>query len=488
MNGLALDIRLIVRRLAGHPANAIIFIVTLALGLTAAATAAGVVKVLLLRPLPFTTLDRLVLVRDDVRVTGMEQRAPVTPADIVALRQRGNAFELIAAFRFGTRTLGSGAEAEQLHVAETSASFWPALNVRPAHGRTFGPDEELPGRDDVAVVNETFWRERLGSVPIVGRTIRIDGRPFSVIGVVSARYPLAVDVWIPLALSPAQWQDRSARNLLALALLRRGVTVSAAEADARRVAGSLAAAYPDTHRARSLRLLPLRAEQYEFTLGLFSVVQIVAFGVLLVAGANAIAIMTADVLDGRPEAAVRAALGASVFRIVRLPALKAAVLSLCAGAVATVASTWTVPLIRRGVPPGIAKWIAGWDAVQPDVSLALTTWCLAAGIGVAIGIWTGMLSARGNLAATIAQEARTFASAPRRGREVALAIQACISVVLLSAAVLFRGGLGDVRGSFAAYDPDRVLLARVTASIHRYPSDVDVTSFFERVAAAAAEV
>jgi putative ABC transport system permease protein len=426
-------------------------------------------------------------VRDDAPVTGVEQRAPVSPLDVVALRNRSSAFELVAPFRFRPRTLGSGAEAERLHVAEVSASFWTALRVTASAGRTFGTDEEIPGRDGVAVLNETFWRERLGGSPIVGQTVRLDGQPFTVIGVVSERYPLGVDAWVPLALSPTEWDERKSRNLQVVALLATDVTVSAAEADARRVAAALSSAYPETHRGRSLRLLPLRAEQYEFTLSLFSVVEIVAFGVLLVATANALTIMAVAVLEGRHDAAVRAAIGASLVRVVRPYVFEAAVLSLCAGLVAVLLTEWTVPLVRLGVPATIAKWIAGWDAVEADVSLALVTWGVAALIGIGVGIWAGCRGARGNLAATLAQEGRTIAGGGR-AREVALAVQAGVSVVLLSAAALFSGGLVDIRKAFSTYDPDSVLLARATAPAHRYPADADVISFFQRGAAAAASL
>jgi putative ABC transport system permease protein len=485
MNGLILDLRLTLRRLSRRPVTAVIFVVTLALGLTAAATATGVVRALLLRPFPFATLDRLMLVRDDVPVTGVEQRLPVTPADVVALRTRGGAFEQIAAFRYRARALGAGADAEQIHVAETSASFWPALDLQAAVGRTFGIDEETPGRDAVAVLSQIFWQERLGSAPMIGHVILIDGRPFTIVGVVSARYPLAVDIWVPLALSPSEWEDRRARNLQVIGLLKKRVTVASAGADARRVAAALAAEYPDTHRGRSLRLLPVRAEQYEFTLGLFSVVEIVALTVLLVAAANAFTMITVNVLDGRSEAAVRAALGASVFRIVRPYVLEAAALAAGAGLLAIVMALWTMPLVRRGVPPGITKWIAGWDAIRLDAPLALTTWGVAAVIGAAIGAWSGIRSARGNLAATIACGDRAV-TPPSRRRGLVLALQAGVSVVLLSTAMLFTAGLGDVRATYTTYGPDRVLLARANASAHRYATPTDVVAFFERAASAAA--
>ena len=488
MNGLLLDLRLALRRLTRRPAGAAIFVVTLALGLTAAATATGVVRALLWRPLPFSTLDRLMLVRDDVPVTGVEQRDPVTPADVAALRTRGEAFEVVSAFRFRGRMLGSGTEAEQIHVAETSASFWTALDVRAAIGRTFGPEEETPGRDGVAVLSEIFWRERLGGAAVLGRSLLIDGRTFSVIGVATARYPLAVDVWIPLALSPAESEDRTTRSLQVVALLKRGVTAAAAEADARRVAAFLAAEHPDTHRGRSFRLLALRAEQYEFTLSLFSVVQIVALGVLIIAVANAVSVMTVKVLDGRPEAAVRAALGADLFRVVRPYVLEAAMLSAGAGALAIVCARWALPLVRRGIPPGIAKWVAGWDTVQLDVPLAVLTWCAATAIGLAVGAWSGIRGARGNLAATMALGGRAGGGVAGWSHELVLGLQTAVSVVLLTAAVLFGAGLRDVRETYHAFDPDRVLLARVTAPAHRFAAEGDVVAFFERAAAAAARL
>jgi putative ABC transport system permease protein len=486
MNGLALDLRLAWRRLRRRPGAAVVLVATLSVGLTTAATASGIVATLLLRPLPFSTLDRLVLVREDLPVTGFEQRAPVTPADFAALRTRGAAFEHVAAFRFRAHKLGSGAQAEQIHMAEVSASFWRSLDVDAAIGRTFGPEEEIPGRDGVVMLNETFWRERLGSAPRVGESILVDDRRLSIIGVVAARYPLAVDVWVPLALTPSEREDRTTRNLQLLALLKPGVSRSAAAADARRVAASVAAEYPDTHRGRSLRLLPLREEQYEFTLGLFSMVQIVALGVLLVAVANAVTIMSVKAMDGRLDAALRAALGASAVRVVRPHVLEAALLSTAAGVLAILMARWAIPLVRRGVPAGIAKWIAGWDAIRLDSSLALATWAAATAIGTAIGIWSGVRAARGNLAAMIAWEARAVGGAARRGRNVALALQAGVSVLLLSAAALFGSGLRDVRTTFDRYALDSVLLARTTAPAHRYPAETDVAAFFDRLTGAAA--
>jgi putative ABC transport system permease protein len=480
MNGLLLDLKVAMRRLTRRSDGAAVFVITLALGLTSAATATGIVRSLLWRPLPFSTLDRLMLVRDDVPVTGVEQRDPVTPADVAALRNRGSAFEHVAAFRFRTRTLGAGTEAEQMHVAETSANFWQALDVRAAIGRTFGPEEETPGRDGVVVLSDIFWRDRLGGAPVLGRSLLIDGRPFSVIGVATARYPLAVDAWIPLALSPAALQDLRTRSLQVVALLKPGVTSSAAEADARRVAASLAAEHPDTHRGRSFRILALRAEQYEFTLSLFSIVQIVALGVLVVAVANAVTIMGVKVMDGRPEAAVRAALGADILRVVRPFVLEATILSAAAGGLAIVLARWALPLVRRGIPPGIAKWVAGWDAIQLDLPLAVVTWCAATLIGVAVGIWSGVRGVRGRLSATIALGGRAAVGVPGRSRQVVLGLQTAVSVVLLTAAVLFGSGLRGVGKVLHAYDPDRVLLARTTAAPHRFTADDDVVAFFDR--------
>ena len=485
MNGLMLDIRLALRRLIRHRQTTIVFVVTLAVGLTAAATATGVVRALLLRPMPFANLDRLMLVRDDVAITGVEQRLPVAPADVVALRTRGGAFEQIAAFRFRSRTLGTGIDAEPIHVAETSASFWPALDLRASAGRVFGTDEETPGRDGVAVLSQIFWQQRFGGAPMIGRAILIDGRPFVVVGIVSARYPLAVDVWVPLALSAHDWEERRARSLQVISLLKEGVAASAGAADARRVAAALAAEYPDTHRGRSFRLLPLREEQYEFTLGLFSVVEIVALCVLLVAAGNTVTMFTVNVLDGRTETAVRAALGASPIRIARPYMLEAATLASGAGLLAIAMAYWATALVRRGVPPGIAKWIAGWNEMQLDAPLALTTWGVAAAIGVAIGAWSGIRGGRRNLHAMIASDQR-MVSTPGRGRDVLLALQALATIVLLSGAMLFTGGLRDIRLTYRSYDPDSVLLARTTAAAHRYATAADVVAFFERAAAAGA--
>jgi putative ABC transport system permease protein len=488
MHGFLLDVRRTVRRLTRRPGAPLVFVATLAVGLTAAATATGVVRTLLLRPLPFTTLDRLVLVRDDVPVTGVEQRAPVTPVDVDALETRGAAFEEVAAFRLRPRTLGTGPDASSVHVAEVSASFWRAIDARVSRGRTFRQDEQVPGRNAVAVLNETFWREDLGGQALVGRSIVVDGRQTTVIGITPERYPLGVDLWMPLALSPAEAKDRTTRNLQVLALMNPRVTIAAAGADARRVAASVAADHPDSHRGRSLRLLALRAEQYEFTLGLFSIVQLVALGVLLVAVGNAVTILAVTVLEGRQDSAVRAALGASASRVVRPYVLEAALLSAVAGVLAVVSARWTLPVVRGGVPAGIAKWIAGWEALRMDASLAVTTWIAATVVGAAIGIAAGIRGSRGDLVKAIATDGRALTGVESRGRGVLVALQAAVSIVLLSAAVLFAGGLAGVRSTFGAHDPDKVFLARATAPAHRYASEADVVRFFERSAQAASSL
>jgi predicted permease len=137
------------------------------------------------------------------------------------------------------------------------------------------------------------------------------------------------------------------------------------------------------------------------------------------------------------------------------------------------------------VPAGIAKWIAGWDALQMDFPMALTTWGVATGVGAVIGVAAGIRGAGGNLAGTIATDGRGVTGSQGRSRGVLVALQAAVSIVLLSAAVLFTGGVADARSTFGAYDPDTVFLARATAPAHRYASDADVVRFFERAAQAA---
>ena len=216
--------------------------------------------------------------------------------------------------------------------------------------------------------------------------------------------------------------------------------------------------------------------------------QVVALGVLLIAAANAVGIITVKVLDGRTEAAVRASLGAGVLRVGRPYAIEAGILSAAAGLLAIVMAVWTLPLVRRGVPPGIAKWIAGWDAVGLDVPLALGTWSTATLLGVAVGFWSGIRGARGTAIVLAASDARAAGTAPGRGRHIVVALQAGLSVVLLSAAVLFGSGLENTRRTYTAFEPDGVLLARATAPPHRYPDDVDVVAFFQRSVAAAREL
>ncbi|HET9269543.1 MAG TPA: ABC transporter permease, partial [Vicinamibacterales bacterium] len=463
-----------------------LLVLTLAAGMAAATSGSALVKTLLVRPYPFPHLDRLVLVRDDAPREGVKQTGPLAPADVVSLERTTSAFEMMAAYRLRPATFGGFAEPEEIRLAETTADFWRLIDARALHGRLFVEADEAAGRNQVVVLSEQFWRARMGGADVIGREVRLLGRPFIIVGILPAafRYPLGSEAWIPLTLTPAEWTERAGQTLLTAARLKQDVTVGAADADARRVMATLAAQFPDTNQGRSVRLVPLRTEQYEFTLVLFSAAEALAIGVLIVAALNAFLVLTARAMDDLPDAALRGALGGSPWQIVRPQVLETVFVAVLASGVGLVLSQAGLAALRRGVPPGITKWLAGWDAIGLDFTLGAGV----LGGGLAIGLLLGGVSA-GRLSrrcgSLVLAGTRGVGASRPRGRAVFLWLQCAVSIVLLIAAAFFATALARVNRTFDAFGPDRALTARVSLTAIRYPDDADVVQYFDRLAGAA---
>jgi putative ABC transport system permease protein len=202
-----------------------------------------------------------------------------------------------------------------------SSNFFTVLGVAPAHGRVFTQVEEEPGSDQAAVVSHAFWQRRMGgNISALGTVIRLDGRTYTVVGVMAEDfdYPVPAELWVRLALTTAQRADRSQLSLNALARLKPGATLGGARFELDGLARQLALQFPETNSARTGDVLLLRKELYSFTLPLFLLLQAAAVFVLVLACANLANLLFARTLARQKELAVRVSLGANRSRVARL--------------------------------------------------------------------------------------------------------------------------------------------------------------------------
>src|SRR5581483_11882815 len=258
MDTLLQDLRFGTRMLLKSPAFTLIAITTLALGIGANAAMFSVVRAVLLRPLPFKDADRIVYVWETDLKNGIPRDIP-SPADFLDWREQNHSFEMMSATRTWFYTLTGKEEPEQVMGVRASANFFDLLGVRPEIGRTFHSDEDEAGRDQVVILSHRLWQRRFGGDRnLPGKTIDIDGRPFTVIGVLPPDFNLygdqrQDDLWMPFVMNRSELK-RDDFSILAFARLKKDTTLGQAQTEMNGIAQHMAQAYPATHRDRGVQV------------------------------------------------------------------------------------------------------------------------------------------------------------------------------------------------------------------------------------------
>ncbi len=350
------DLRYAVRMLGRQPGFAAVVVLTIALGIGANSAIFALVDATLLRPLPFGEPERLVMVSER---SAASARGPVSPRNLLDWNERNRTFELIAAYIpsvGGMVMAGADGLAEDVPRQWVTAGFFDVLGVRPIVGRTFLPEDDAR-RANAVVLSERFWRARLGADPeIAGRDIRLDGVPYTVLGVVPRDFELlgGTSVWGLLPIQGAPPATRSQYMFRAIGRLRPGVPLDAANADMAAVADGLAQEFPNTNKGRGVALVPLHdaliGSELRYTSLLF--VGVVGF-VLLICCANVANLLLARATVRTRELAIRSALGAGRSRVMRQLLTESLVLSLLGGALGVAVGAAILSVAPSLVPQGL---------------------------------------------------------------------------------------------------------------------------------------
>src|SRR6266478_3853409 len=337
---LLADLRYGFRTLRKSPGFAIVSVLTLALGIGANTAIFSMVNALLLHPYNFRNLDSLVRVWEDRGIDEGYDARYIAPADADDLRSSNGIFEGLTTYSFQSFGLGTEGDVQPILGCRVSEDFFDVLAVSPAAGRLFSAAEEQPGTDQVAIVSYGSWQRQFGGDPrLLGKTISLSGRVYTIVGIMPKGfdYPVPVEFWVPLALTPAEKADRTQLSLNALARLKNDISVSQARVVLASFSNRLEQEYPKTNASRTMTLLQLRKELYMFTLPLFLLLQAAAGFVLLLACANLGNLVFARMIGRQREIALRAALGASRGRLGQLFLSETLLHSTTAGIVAIAA-------------------------------------------------------------------------------------------------------------------------------------------------------
>lgn len=449
------DIRFAFRVLLHNRGFATIAILTLALGIGANTALFSVVNGVLLNPLPFPDPDDLYAV---YAKTSTFAQSSITYPNFEDWQRQNHSFAFLGAFRSDDYNLTGSGEPERLHAHMVSADFFPAYGINPMIGRSFRRDEDRVGAEPVAMLGDGLWKRKFASSPeVLGKSITLNGKSYTVIGVAQGRVPglSPTDVYVPIG----QWADPTFRDrhigmgTNAVGRLKQGVTLAQAQADMDAIARDLATAYPDANKGSGITMIPLKADVVGEARGtLLVLLGAVAF-VLLIACANVGNLLLARSTGRTREFAIRLSLGAGPARVLRQLLTESVLLGLSGGALGLVFAKLAMIAILKGLADALPRT----DEIALDSRVLLFT----AGISILTGIVFGLAPAirmlRPQLSETLREGGRGTSGAHHRAQSVFVVLEVAMALVLLVGAGLMIRSLGALWGINPGFDPRNVL-------------------------------
>jgi putative ABC transport system permease protein len=486
MSDLTQDLRYGFRGLRHAPAFTAAAVITLALGIGATTAIFSVVNAVILRPLPYPESDRLVMVWMDNRRTGLHEDIHSWP-NFADLRAQNRSFAQLAAYGLGGFNITGGCaetecEPQRVSAIFSTANLFSVLGVTPALGRPYAVEEEEPGRDAVIVISHGLWmRQFAGDPAAIGRTVRVNGRERTVIGVMPRGFAFPTpdtEVLVPLALPPERREARSSFSLWAIGRLAPGVPLERARTDMATIASRLEQQYP-TNRELGTYLVSLPEQVVGKSLRTTLWVMLGAVAaVLLIATANVANLMLARAAVREREVSVRLALGATPRRLVR-QLLTESVLLAVLGAALGVLLAWGGLRLLIGLAPAD---IPRLDEVRVDVLVLGLGLALAVVTGMAFGLVPALNASRQNLSDSLREGGR--GTAGRHGNQMRRALvgaQVALVVVLLTGAGLLIRSFIELQRVDLGFHPDNLLTARVALPATRYQQPPQRLAFYDAV-------
>jgi putative ABC transport system permease protein len=477
------------RMLRKDPGFTVIAILTLALGIGATSAVFSVVNSVLLRPLPYRDAARLVWVADE---HPREHMTTVLEPDFFAYQGLTGVFESVAAYEPGsTFTLTGAGDAIRVDAGAVTYNFFDTLGVRPRLGRVFLPDEDCPNAARVALLSDSFWRRHFAADPaILRRTIALDGNAYQVIGVLPPQFEFLdnsrADVIVPSALRNHEIsEDKPIRLVQVVARLKRGVTPSAAAAQVDAMNQRLWAAYPTSWAQMMKGVRAVVIPLHDHLVGKVRPALVVLFGavafVLLIACVNIANLQLARAVSREREIAIRGALGASRWRLVRQLLTENGIVSLSGGALGLVAAAWLVEILRMNGPAVIPHLAAS----QLNFPVALFALITSAAAGVFFGLAPALTTFRVSIVETI-KEGGTSSGAGlkiRRSHNVFATAEFALALVLFIGAGLLLRSFTQLASVPPGFDPQGVLTARVSLPVNLYSTQEKQLVFFRELEA-----
>jgi putative ABC transport system permease protein len=483
MEALFNDLRCGLRSLLKRPGFTAGAVITLALGMGANTAIFSLVHAVLLRPLPYAESEKLVVVEDQNGKTG-ETIPSVSPADFFDWKSQSQSFTNVAACSGGPITLLDREESEVVPATRVTRDFFTTLRVPPLLGRTFTPDEFRAG-SNVVVLSHRLWQQRFGGDPnVVTKTLASADGHLTVIGVMPPQFklPAYAEAWTPVAEDSSEMRLRASRHFDTVGRLKPNVTLAQAEAELRTIAARLASQYPEANSNWSVRLVSLR----ETLIGDSRPALLILLGavslVLLIACANVANLVLARGTTRYRELAIRAALGASRWQIVRQLIVESLVISISASALGLLLALWVVNAIVWLVPRDLR--FPRMEEAQANFAVLSFAFGVGLLVSVALGLLCGLKASRSNLQESLKESGRGASAGfqLQRLRGMLVVAEIALTLVLLAGAGLLLKSLVKLQRVDLGFNQDKLLIVPTGAPMPKYADPRLRAAFFERLA------
>ena len=484
MSTLWRDLGYAVRTLAKQAGFSVIVIATLALGIGANTAIFSIVNAVLLRPLPYPAPDRVVMIWSHWTDW---PKTWVSEPELAAYRNQVRSLADVGAFQYAAYNLTGSGEPIRVRAATVQAPVFAAIGARPIAGRVFGADEDRPGHDRVAVLNETLWRSHFAADPhVVGRTLSLDGVPYTIVGVLPAALRLPLDygtrtpplVWVPLALGPPDPADATSHGLYALGRLAPGATLRQAQAEVDTVVTSTVRQYAGAYDPDfGASLVPAPQEVFGGVSTALVLLLCAVGAVLLVACANVTNLMLARSEARRKELAIRTVLGAGRGRLARQLLTEALVLSTAGGAAGLVVAGG----LTRGLAALAPLKLPRIEQVGLDARVLGFAALVSIATAVLFGVVPAVQAARSDPQPALKAGGREAHAGAGRLRRALVVGEIAVSMVLVAAALLVARSFGRLMSVDAGFSAERVLTFRTSLPPVRYATGADMVAAYRNI-------
>ncbi len=485
MDALLGELRYTLRRLIKTPGFTFTVVLTLALGIGANTAIFSVINTVLLRPLPYRQPDRLVTVEHLYpSLNGLE--APVSVPGFRDYREKARVFENMAVQSGWAANLTGIGEPERLTGSQVTGHFFATLGVPAYLGRTLLPDEDQAGRNHVVVLSHGLWQRLFGGErSAVSKTISLNGEPFEIVGVMPPTFRnffgTSVELWAPIVFRPEQFVDNARTNewLSLTARLKEGVSLEQARAEMANLATQLKQQYPDNYPPDWNLIVTTLNETATGNIkpALLTLLGAVGF-VLLIACANVANLLLARAAARQKEIAVRTALGATRWQLIRQLLTESVILSLLGGALGLLLAFWSVESLVA-----LNSSLPRASEIGIDGAVGMFTLGVSVLTGLLFGLIPAIQMSGADLHGTLKEGGRS-ATTDRRGhtaRRVLVAAEVALALTLLTGAGLLIKSFARLQKVDPGFDPDNLLTLNLALPQSKYPSDTLQIAFFDQV-------